>query len=228
MYAQNIQRPVEERVSVVGQIGTNLPTETLDHARDVALNLLRTCADRPSYVLGVTSAVPGEGKSTISTALAEVMSADFGIEVVLVDGNAERHWSAAADGTQLGLSDWLVGSAELGAVLASVHEKCSVLPFGTQPVTSRDILQYLSRTEALAELRERFAVVLLDLPDLMNPAGAALANLCDGLMLVIHAGVTPADRVKTFLPLLENVTIHGAVLNRHRSAVPPWLRRLFT
>ena len=81
--------------------------------------------------------------------------------------------------------------------------------------------------EPLLELRERYSLIILDLPDLVNPAAAALANLCDGIVLVVRSGVTPADRVKEFLPLLESVAIHGVVLNRDRPKVPAFLRRLF-
>lgn len=213
-----------------GRFAANIPVETLDHARDVALSLLRTFADRPSYVLGVTSALPGEGKTTISIGLAEVMATDFGLEVVLLDTNAERPWAPDEEEwtNRLGLSDWLSGECALQDALAHVHDRCSILPFGTQTISSRDVLQYLVKHDALAQLREQHSLIVLDLPDLMNPAAAALANLCDGLVLVIHAGSTSVDRVRDFLPILQNVTLHGAVLNRHRSSVPAAILRAFS
>jgi Mrp family chromosome partitioning ATPase len=211
-------------------LSSRLPVETLDHARDIGLSLLRTFADRPSYVLGTTSALPNEGKTTISTGLAEVMATDFGLEVVLVDAHPERSWSRADSifGSRPGISDWLSNEGTLDDALVPVHDKCSVLPFGTQTLTSRDLLQYMVNHEALQQLRQRFSLIILDLPDMMNPAAAALANLSDGLVLVVRSGETPVDRVREFLPLLQNVTIHGVVLNRHRAAVPAALRQAFT
>lgn len=221
------ERQIQGRPLLFGELPVSIPAGSLDHARDVALTLLRTFADKPSYVLGVTSAVRGEGKTTISVALAEVMAADFGLETVLVDGNAERSWQPTGGDDMPGLSDWLVGAATLDQVLRRVHDKCSSLAFGHQPITSRDVLQYLTRNESLAELRAQFSLVILDLPDMLHPAAAALANLCDGLVLVVRSGDTTTDRVREALPLLQNVTIHGAVLNRHRSAVPESILRLF-
>lgn len=205
------------------QLLRSVPQGVLDHARDIGLSLLRSFAERPSYVLGVTSAMRGEGKSTISAGLADVMSTDFGLQVVLIDAHAERPWSQHPDTP--GLGEWLTGACELTDALQNVHDKCHVLPFGSTTVTSRDILQYMTRTDALAELRYLFNLVVLDLPDLLHPAAAALASRCDGLVLVVRSGDTPADRVSEFVQLLGDVTIHGVVLNRHRSAIPAWLRR---
>jgi Mrp family chromosome partitioning ATPase len=211
-----------------GQLSSRIPGETLDHARDIGLSLLRTFVDRPSYILGVTSAMPHEGKTTISMALADVMATDFGLDTVLLDCHAERPWAPVADpSADRGLSDWLSGDSDLADALVHVHDKCTALPLGTQPISSRDLLQYLVKAEALLELRERFSLIMMDLPDLVNPAAAALANLCDGIVLVVRSGVTPVEKVKEFLPLLENVTIHGVVLNRDRPKTPGFLRRAF-
>jgi non-specific protein-tyrosine kinase len=204
--------------------------EILDHARKVSLSLLRTFADRPAYVLGVTSALRGEGKTTLSLALSEVMAADFGLNVIWLDSHAERPLSmmmASEDLPARGLSEWLTEQCSLEQAIVPVHERRAVLPFGAQPMTSRDLLQYLVKADALQQLRSRYSLVLLDLPDLRNPAGAALANLCDGVVLTVRAGDTPVDTVREFLPMLESVPIHGVILNQHRSAIPARIRQLF-
>jgi succinoglycan biosynthesis transport protein ExoP len=180
-------------------------------------------------VLGVTSALPGEGKTTISTALAEVMATDFGLRVILLDSHAERPWPPMGDDQiiLLGLSDWLSDKCSLADALIHVQDKCAMLPFGAELMSSRDLLQHLVKADALPQLRECYSLILLDLPDLINPAAAALANLCDGIMFVIHAGETSTDKFKEVIPLLQNVTIHGAVLNRYKSRIPTTLRRVF-
>ncbi len=207
-----------------------VPAQALNHARNVGLTLLRTFADQPSYVLGITSAVLGEGKTTLSLALAEVMATDFGLNVVLLDTHAERPWpkGATEEGdTPRGLSDWLCDECQFSDALVNLHEKCALLPYGLQRMTSRDLLQHLVRAEAIPMLRAQYSLILLDLPDLQNPAGAALANLCDGVVLTVRAGHTPTEAVREFIPALQNVMIHGVVLNRHRSAVPATIWKLF-
>jgi len=207
----------------------NIPGEVLDHARAIALPLVKIFAGEPSYILGVTSTLPGEGKSTISTSLAEVITTDFGITSMLVDAHAERPWTTTEEtlSGHLGLGEWLAGDATLTDATVFVHEKWSMLPFGTQPMSSRDVLQSIVRAGVLQQLRDQYPVIVLDLPDMLNPAAAALANLCDGLMLVVKAGETPIDKVREVLTLLQTVTIHGVVLNRHRSAIPAVIRHTF-
>ena len=204
-------------------------TQALNHARAVALKLNKTLREHPSYVLGITSAVPGEGKSTVSRALAEVLGTDFAHEVVLVDLHAERP-SLLTDAAQRmarpGLNNWARSDQVLDDVLIT-NAGWTALLGGTGAPTSLDLLHTITRHSALTRLRERFPVVLLDLPPLSNAAGPALANLCDGVVLVTRAGKTPADVVKAALPSLRDVQVHGVVLNRHRSATPGIIRRMW-
>ena len=212
-----------------GRFVPRIAVEMLDHARDISLSLLRTFVDRPSYVLGVTSAVPGEGKTTLSQAFAEVMSSDFGLDVALLDCHPERPWKSDQEQIQgPGLSGWLADECRLSDALVRVHDKCSILPAGSRRLSSRDLLQHMVNAEALRQLRERYSLIILDLPDLVNPAAAALANQCDGVVLVVRSGTTPVANVRQVLPLLQNVTIHGAILNRHKPSTPAAIRRAFS
>jgi Mrp family chromosome partitioning ATPase len=213
------------------QFPVQVRKEMLDHARKTGLSLLGMFTDQPTYVLGVTSALRGEGKTTFSLALSEVMAADFGLNVLWLDAHAERPLAtmmANEDLPERGLSEWLSQQCCFEEVIVTAHEGRVLLPFGSRPMTSRDVLQYLVKAEAIQQLRSRYSLILLDLPDLQNSAGAALANLCDGIVLMIRAGDTPVDVVRKFMPLLENVKIHGVILNHHRSSVPARIRRLFT
>jgi non-specific protein-tyrosine kinase len=213
------------------QFPVQVRKEMLDHARKAGLSLLETVANQPSYVLGVTSALRGEGKTTFSLALSEIMAADFGLNVLWLDAHAERPLATMlpnADLPERGLSEWLSQQYSFEQVIVTVHERRVLLPFGSQTMTSRDVLQYLVKADAIRHLRSRYSLILLDLPDLHNSAGAALANLCDGVVLMVRAGDTPVDMVRKFMPMLENVAIHGVILNHHRSAVPARIRQLFT
>ena len=228
MHPATSQQPLAS--TAVGKRRTfiGVPVETLNHARAIALSLLKKFAGEPSYILGVTSALPSEGKSTISVALAEVITTDFGTPAMLVDAHAERPWTTAQEvlTEHAGLSEWLAGDTTLQEATVQVHEQWSILPFGERRLLSRDLLQSMVREAALQQLREQYPLIVVDLPDLLNPAAAALANLCDGLVLVVKAGETPVDTVRAMLPLLETVTIHGVVLNQHRSAIPGVIRRM--
>jgi Mrp family chromosome partitioning ATPase len=213
------------------QFPVQVRKELLDHARKAGLSLLSTFAKQPTYVLGITSALHGEGKTTFSLALSEVMSTDFGLDVLWLDAHAEQPLSAIMANEELpqrGLSEWLSQQCSFEEVIVTVHEGRALLPFGSCPMTSRDLLQYLVRENTIQQLRSRYQLILLDLPDLQNSAGTALANLCDGIVLMVRAGDTPVDIVRKFIPMLESVKVHGVILNHHRSAIPARIRRLFT
>ena len=207
----------------------HVPELALDHARSAALQLSAVLREHDSYVLGLTSAVPGEGKSTVSSALADVLAADFAHHVVLLDLHAERPSlpvDAALRISRPGISDWARNECTLDEVLIKYNGWAGVA-CGTRVPTSRDLLHMMTRYNVLSRLRERFNVVLVDLPDLGNSAGAALASLCDGVVLVARAGATPAHTIKAALAPLHAVTLHGVVLNRHRSATPGIIRRMW-
>lgn len=207
-----------------------VPKAMLDHARKAGLSLLSTFANRQGYVLGVTSALHGEGKTTFSLALSEVMATDFGLTVLWIDAHAERPVATMSAHEKLpehGLSEWLNQQYTFEEVMMVADERRVLLPFGSRPMTSREVLQALVKTEVIPQLRSRYRLILLDLPDLQNAAGAALANLCDGLVLTVRAGDTPVDVVRKLMPTLENVTLHGVILNQHRSSIPARIRRLF-
>jgi Mrp family chromosome partitioning ATPase len=203
-------------------------THTINHARTIGLALKPTLAAHPTYVLGITSALPGEGKSTLSRALADVLATDFAFNVALLDLHAERP-GLFATGEQRtarhGLSDWARNECALEDAQIT-HDGWTAMPCGNV-ATSRDLLHALVRNETLPRLRQQFNVVLLDLPDLANPAGAALAALCDGVVLVARVGKTPIDVAQKALPMLQHTQVHGIVLNRYRPATPRVLRHLF-
>lgn len=206
-----------------------VPELALDHACSVALQLSATLREQPSYVLGITSAMPGEGKSTVSSALADVLATDFAHRVVLLDLHAERPTlpvDAALRISRPGISNWARNECMLDDVLIK-YQGWSGVACGTRVPTSRELLHSMTRYGVLHRLREHFPVVLVDLPDLGNSAGAALASLCDGVVLVARAGATPAHTIKAALAPLHALTLHGVVLNRYRSATPAIIRRMW-
>lgn len=213
------------------QFPIHVRKELLDHARNVGLSLRAALADESTYVLGVTSALRGEGKTTFSLALSEVMASDFGLDVLWLDTHAEQPLStllASGDLPERGLSEWLTQQCSFEDVIVTVDDRRVLLPFGSCTLTSRDVLQHLVKEDAIHQLRRRYQLILVDLPDLQNPAGAALASLCDGVVLMVRAGDTPLDIVRRLIPILDNVKVHGVILNHHRSAIPTRIRKFFS
>src|SRR5690242_5107300 len=172
--------------------------------RAVSLRQLRTnlrfiSVDRSVKTLAVTSAVPGEGKSTTACNLAIVL-AEAGKRVVLVDADLRR--PTIADYLNLegavGLTNVLVGQARLEVAVQQWNgEKVFVLPSGSIPPNPSELLGSRHMTELLRRLEERFDAVIIDTPPLLPVTDAAvLASTVDGVVLVSRCGKTTVSQAK--------------------------------
>ena len=146
---------------------------------------------RRLQVIGVTSAGPGEGVSTVAINLATVAAQLLDVEIALLDAHASRPSLDDTMGISRspGLGDYLAGTASLADCLCGTWlEHLTVLPVGAEH-TSEPGPQALSRVRTLlGELRRQFALVLVDLPPVSEPAGClAMASSLDGVLLIVPA-----------------------------------------
>jgi capsular exopolysaccharide synthesis family protein len=195
-----------------------------DHAVSEALRQLRTNlqftnVDNPARVLVVTSPLPGDGKSTITSNLAIALAA-AGQRVVVIDGDLRRPMLATAfhlvEGA--GLSDVLIGRAELVDVLQPWGDTGNLflLPAGSIPPNPSELLASQAMQMLVQEL-SRSALVLIDAPPLLPVTDAAILTArCDGAVVVISAGKTKTDELQKALDNLRKASGHaaGIVLNR--------------
>ncbi|HEX8374056.1 MAG TPA: CpsD/CapB family tyrosine-protein kinase, partial [Geminicoccaceae bacterium] len=170
-------------------------------------------------VLAVTSALPGEGKTTIATALACVLAAD-GHDVLLVDADLRRPSAHRALGLSAarGLTDVLSGDADLDAMLlGEPGSRLRVLPAGTRQASPVGLLASAEAAGLIAELRRRFDVVILDTPPLLPVADArVLARLADEVVLVLRWGRTRRSAARLALRHLveSGATVAGVLISR--------------
>jgi exopolysaccharide transport family protein len=156
--------------------------------------------DQPPKVIHVTSAVPGEGKTTIAISLA-ISTALAGKKVVLVDADL-RHPAASRFfklEKEIGLVDLLTGAASTGNVL-KFHKDLSltILPAGSQSLNPSDVLGSERMKALIAHLKETFDYVVVDTPPLSPVVDAVIvANLADKTILVVEWASTPRELVET-------------------------------
>jgi Mrp family chromosome partitioning ATPase len=186
-------------------------------------------------VLGVTSAITGEGKTTVAAGLATALAEDgalagFGSDqdtIVLVECNMG---SAPEDprlgvGPGPGLVQVLRGECELDAAIQSTGiERLVILPAG-EPIHSFPMaIRAASLPGVIDELKAKYGLVVLDLPAILNSSDTqVLARLADQLVVVVRAGVTPSKLVRQALDEMREASILGVVLNDSSSALPAWL-----
>jgi capsular exopolysaccharide synthesis family protein len=177
---------------------------------------------RPAHVIGVSSAMPGEGKTTTSANLA-VAFAETGARVALVDADLRRPRIAAVMGLEgaVGLSDVLVGRADLDDVAQPWGGlPLDVVPAGRIPPNSSELLGSTSMDALLDHLRGRYDYVVLDAPPLLPVTDAAvLSRLTDGTLVVAATARTRKTQLADAVGTLHQIgsRVLGVVLTMQPS-----------
>jgi capsular exopolysaccharide synthesis family protein len=193
-------------------------------------NLHYANPDVPLRRLLVTSAGPGEGKSTTAANLAIAM-AQGDRSVLLVEADLRRpsvHTLFRQPSTP-GLSSFLVGDSLLAAILLKTAvPNLSVVVSGPIPPNPAELLGSRRMHEFLDNVSERFDLVILDSPPALAASDAcAVAPHVDGVLLVVDSGRTPQVALRRAKERIEAVRgrILGAVLNRFDAGAHGYSRR---
>lgn len=177
--------------------------------------------DHKSRVIGFTSALPNEGKTTISASFAQILAL-AGNKVVLVDAdirNPSLTRSLAPTATQ-GLLDVVLGKVDLdSAILKDAETQLYFLPtvVPSRVAQSSEFLSSSAMAKTMEALREKFDWVVVDLSPLTPVIDVrSTSRLIDAYVLVIEWGRTDRDAIVNSLkdaPMLHDQII-GTVLNK--------------
>lgn len=177
--------------------------------------------ERTLDVIQVTSAQPGEGKSTTASNLA-FAAARGGQRVVLVDCDLRKpqiHSMFDLTNT-VGFSSVMLKKDSLQDALKRLGEEpnLQVLTSGPTPPNPSELLSSARAAKLFASLANAFDLVIIDSPPVLPVADAAvLAGLADGVVLVGTTGLTERRSLMRTIDRLEKVDapLIGTVLNRH-------------
>ncbi|KQN90992.1 hypothetical protein ASE95_12035 [Sphingomonas sp. Leaf231] len=159
-------------------------------------------------VLGITSALPKEGKTTTSMSVARVL-ATGGSRTLLLDTDLRRRsvTVALAPQAQIGLSEVLAGTATLDQVI--VREEATgldVLPLAPTIGTSSHIFETPDFSALIAELRRRYEHIVVDTAPVLAVADTrVLAHHFDALALLVRWRSTPARAARAALHQITSV-----------------------
>jgi len=192
-------------------------------------NVLTRGTNGPVRVVGVTSVLPGEGKTTISANLAALLSAS-GRRVLLIDADVHQATisKSFAPQSKNGIADVLTGAKDLEPVIVRANENgFAILPqadHSGEAAISYDALCSDRMRELLAEARKTYDHVIIDMPPLGPVVDAVeMSSLFDGVAIAAEWGKTP-------LPLIEDAlqALHSAqtkVLGIIITKIDPMLER---
>lgn len=182
--------------------------------------------------VAITSAVSGEGRSTIAANLAITIARHKRTETLLVDADARRPvlHSMMELSRGKGFSDVLRNESRPEDVLRQTpFQNLRLVTCGTLVDRPGAIFRPDALQRAVAAFTERFDLVLFDVsPLLLGQEAVALSNMVDGVLLVVLRSRTRRSEVRQALRALataERARTLGLVLN---NAAAPQRRREFT
>jgi capsular exopolysaccharide synthesis family protein len=195
------------------------PYSAAEAYRLLRTNLTYSLPPEGGRLLVMSSANPGEGKTTTCANLAGALAV-AGARVLAIDADLRRPTLHLHFGLQRarGLTDVIVGKLDLEAALQPTRwAGLSAITCGYLPPNPAELLASTRLRDMLHNLRGRFDWVLVDTPPVLAMADTSiLAPFVDGVILVVGAEVSTRPAVQRSIDQLRGVggVVLGAVLNR--------------
>jgi Mrp family chromosome partitioning ATPase len=189
------------------------------------LGQLTSADGAPLRTIGVTSSVSGEGVSTVAANLAVMEATSGGKTVLIVDAHEQNFGLARLFGCEEESSSAAADSAErfFGCVAEpTAIEGLSLVTIGAATTGRQSLAAPRRLREYLAEAREAYDVVIIDLP-VATPSSLCFewAPLLDGVLLVLEAERALAQAALQVKRRLVESQSHlvGVVLNKRPANV---------
>ena len=185
--------------------------------RKLAASLHQLQMERGTRIIMVASAMASEGKTLTAANLALTLSGSFRRRVLLIDADLRR--PAVHKVLDLpnvfGLNDGLNAPEEQKLTILEVSARLSVLPAGRPNPDPMSSLTSGRMRSIVKEAAARFDWVIIDTPPVeLLPDAALLAEMVDGVILVVSAGRTPFRSIERAVKAIDRKLIVGVVLNR--------------
>lgn len=214
-------RPVDADGPLMVMLADNGPDPVSDAYDRLHTNILFALADNEPTTLLLTSALPGDGKTTTATNLA-IALARRGLRTLLIDADLRRGTvSTVFQGVRSpGLTELLSGTEPLNRVMQSLQvgddSRLHFIASGEFPAHPGRVVGSPEMQALLERLGSHFDRIIIDTPPVNIVADAAvLARYADGVVMVARAGVTPHEALVLAAEQFRQarVQVVGAVLN---------------
>jgi capsular exopolysaccharide synthesis family protein len=210
------------RASMMAQIVGRTTSATSEALRGVYTAITLGTLDRTPRIISVTSAAPGEGKTTFACSLGALltkMNASRRVLIVDLDLRLARLAETFSVKDKRGgtIDEFLLGTKTFEECLhvdqaSGVHYICARPDTPNAP----DVLESEAMRSALALFQERYDLVILDCPPVMAFSDSRIiCRLADYTIFLIFWVKTPREVVLNALSLLRSVTDRiGIVVNK--------------
>ena len=208
----------------------------VEQFRSLRARLYEMRDKRPLKTLLVSSGLPQEGKSFVSSNLAVSLARNKHARVLLIDGDMRRYTVHNTMGCKAepGLADFLAGRATVPEVLQRVDSARSggmvqgnvvqlpaltVIPGGNGGDNAADLSSNHRWAELLRVVAPLFDWIVVDSSPVLPVSDTVnLSRDCDGVLLVARSGITEYANLQRTQAELKSANLLGVVLNATSAA----------
>jgi polysaccharide biosynthesis transport protein len=218
----NSSRVIQLGTQIFWRAATEPASRFTEAIRSIKFALdLASAVNGRKKIVGLTSALPNEGKSSITAALA-LLAAQVGARAVVVDLDLRNPTLSRtlAPNAEHGIVDVLLGHSSLDETLwIEPTSNLAMLPVSARGrhLHTTEILGSRAMRQLFDELHQRFEYVIVDLPPLVPVVDArATTEIIDNYFLVVEWGRTKTSVVVKALDSAAaiNERLVGAILNK--------------
>ena len=179
-------------------------------------------------MIAITSALAGEGKSTMAASIAAIGSSS-GKKVLLIDGDIRKPSQNKIWGfgeIPKGFSDFLNDEVELDEVVVHVNSNLDIIPTARLDSAKLDFLSnYESAYMKIDSLKKKYDLIVLDSPPLLAVSEAArIVKMAGSIILVSRPGIGDFASASVLLEKTQqlNLNIVGIIANAVRTDLDPY------
>jgi capsular exopolysaccharide synthesis family protein len=167
--------------------------------------------------VAITSTLPGEGKSLTTINVASVLAKDFGRRVLVIDGDFRKPslWQYSGTKPAPGLADLIANRSDADAIVRPLrYEHLGILQAGQAAINSTRLWKSQAIKQLLAHYGGQYDYLLVDSPPVLTVVDTTLiADLMDGVVVVVRSGMTPKAALQKALGSLPRAKLVGTVFN---------------
>ncbi|MCP6759284.1 MAG: polysaccharide biosynthesis tyrosine autokinase [Fischerella sp. CENA71] len=218
----SLPKDISESGALALRDTTSYSTGFLEALRVLNTNIQLLSSDRPIKSIVISSAMPGDGKSTVAFHLAEIACA-MEQRVLLVDANLRQPviHELANLSNFWGLSNLITTNLPITEAIrpAPFMKQLSILTSGPIPPDPTKLLSSEKMKRLMEDFQNTYDLVIYDAPPLLGLADASLiAPHTDGILLIVRMEKTDSSVLKRALESLKisRMNVLGVVSNDHK------------
>jgi capsular exopolysaccharide synthesis family protein len=185
--------------------------------RTLRSRLYRMRESQPLQTILISSAIPAEGKTLVSSNLAYALVRQHGCHVLLIDADlrSPRVHTLLGAPAAPGLADYLQNTAtEFEITQRGREDGLCFIPAGNHVTHPSELISSGRMKQFLDRVRPAFDWIIIDSPPALPVADASvLGGLVDGVLFVVRANSTPSEASQKACKELRDAHILGVVLN---------------